>query len=130
MKEKELVEIIKDHLKGRDDLLKSKYDSNGLKGHCYVASEVFFHLTGGYDKYNVHRVNHEGYTHWFLEEKDTEEIIDITKEQFEEKPTYEESTKTGFLTKNPSNRSKKVIKELLHDRKIPNNIVNKNKLDL
>lgn len=114
--DKKLADNIKRILKNRQDLLKEQYREKNrkhpLEGHCYVASEVYFHIKGGYDQgYQVYRVNHRGDTHWFLK-NESDEVIDLTAEQFDEPIPYEQATKTGFLTKEPSKRAKQVIKEL------------------
>lgn len=103
-------ESIQDFLWNNEDLVKDSYKgSHPLSGHCYVASESFFHVLGGYDNWDVYRVKHEGVTHWFLKDKESEEIVDLTKEQFESEPPYDRATKTGFLTEDPSKRAEKVI---------------------
>lgn len=100
-------------LSGNDSLRKSEYKgATGLTGHCYVASESIFHLTGGYGRWYVCRLSHEGETHWFLEDKQTGEIVDPTVDQFNTDPDYAERTRTGFMTKEPSNRAEAVIKEV------------------
>lgn len=77
-------------------------------GMCYVASEALFHLTGGYDKWEVWRWRDVGmvYAHWYLRDRETGEWVDMTASQFGFEVPYAEGTKTGFLTKEPSKRTK------------------------
>lgn len=109
-----LGKVIRHILKDRKDLIKEDYrDGNHpMWGHCYVASEIYFHLKGGYDAgYEVHRVNtNEDNVHWFLVKEG--ELIDITADQFDEPIPYHNSTRCGFLTKQPSKRAKEVIDEV------------------
>lgn len=108
----DLASEIRDYLSGRDDLLKDDYGDHPLAGHCYVASEAYFHLTGGYDRWYVCRVSHEGTTHWFLEDRETGEIVDLTAEQFSTPVPYDERTRTGFMTTDPSERTQTVLDAL------------------
>lgn len=128
--EQELIARIRDHLWGRDDLLKDPDDlwplDHELAGHCYVASEAFFHLTGGYDRWQVERtvvtVPEPGptggeveYTHWYLRNRDSGEVADLTYDQFvtythgDVEIPYDEGTATGFMTDDPSKRAQRVI---------------------
>jgi len=63
------------------DLLKPEYrDSpHPMAGHCYVASEALYHMTGRRMKPCV--IRHEGSTHWFL--RDGDRVVDLTADQFE-----------------------------------------------
>lgn len=93
------------------DLLKPEYrgSDNPMRGHCYVASEAYWHLSGKVGK--PMRIRHEGSSHWFIKEGDT--IIDITASQFETPVPYENGIGCGFLTKNPSKRAQTVIDRVL-----------------
>lgn len=94
------------------DLLKKGYEgSHPLSGHCYVASEAYYHLSG--EKLTPHTVKHEGVTHWYLIDKNGE-IIDLTKEQFETSPDYTKGRGRGFLTKRPSKRAL-ILMERIND---------------
>lgn len=105
----EYYEEIRDYLKNHPELRKQEYSSHHpLSGHCYVASESYFHLNGGYSEFDVYRIKHEGDIHWFLK-NNKGEIIDLTDEQFDTEVPYEKATKTGFLTKEPSKRAETVI---------------------
>lgn len=115
------VELVQDYLRGNDRLRSDEFDgADGLTGHCYVASEALFHLTGGYDQWYVCRLtvdttHHERdvparVTHWFLEDRETGEIVDPTVEQFDFTPEYECRTRTGFMTSEPSERAETVVR--------------------
>lgn len=96
------------------DLLKPQFRKNApnnLWGHCYVASEVFYHL---YDnKYRPMRIKVGDINHWFLKNEDTEEVVDITAKQFDFDLDYSKSVRASFLTKEPSKRAKELIKRVL-----------------
>lgn len=101
-----------------DDLLKPKYlkqkKRNKYFGHCYVATETLYHLLDENDK-KIYRpailkINND--THWFLENKVTGEIIDPTKNQFDFKLNYKNSTNKFFLTKTPSKRALTLINRI------------------
>jgi hypothetical protein len=104
------------------DLLRGRYKinrSNPLAGHCYVASEVAFHILGGKASgWKAMRLNHQsfpelanGETHWFIQNNNGD-IIDPTAKQFSGTIPYHKATGTGFLTKEPSARANKVLKEM------------------
>lgn len=82
---------------------------NPLAGHCYVASEVLYHLMGGKNAGLIPQfIRHEGQPHWFLKGK-SGIIIDFTAEQFSTPVPYAESRGCGFLTKEPSGRARIVL---------------------
>ena len=86
------------------DLLKPGYGgSHRVAGHCYVASEALWHLTG--KKLHPTRARDEqGVVHWWLEDDDGN-IFDVTADQYLEagsKPPWEDGQRKGFLTKEPS----------------------------
>ena len=128
MKRDALKQAIRSFVGGNTDLLKNPdrlYPlSHSLAGHCYVASEAYFHLTGGYDEWQVERVTVEvpeplggtaEFTHWYLRDRETGQITDLTAEQFTEyergsvEIPYDEGTATGFMTSEPSERAQEVI---------------------
>ena len=103
------------------DLLKKEYrelnDSNPFFGHCYVATESLYHLLGsekdnykpccGRDDNNI--------VHWWLQHKTTNEIFDVTSEQYHSVgkfAPYEKGRGTGFLTKFPSKRTTILIERI------------------
>lgn len=98
-----------------DELRNKKYQEsdNKMKGHCYVASEVFYHLMGGSNSgYIPQVIKIDGDTHWFLKNKKTGEIVDITHDQFKHKIPYNLAKGIGFLTKEPSKRAQEVINRI------------------
>ena len=92
------------------DLLLDKYiGKHPLSGYCYVASEAYYHLSGGkaagLKPYSV-RISKD-IVHWFIK-NDKDEIIDLTAEQFDYfdfKIPYQDARARGFLTKYPSKRA-------------------------
>lgn len=95
------------------DLLKKQYRvlaRNKFTGHCYVASEALFHMLGGRDSdYVPETVKHERSQHWYLRNKKTRRVIDLTKRQFVEPVPYEKGRGCGFLTRQPSKRAQILI---------------------
>ncbi len=97
-----------------DELRAPRYRGhpNRLRGHCYVASEALYHLLGGRGAgYKPMSVAHEGDSHWFLLAPNGE-IVDLTAAQFESPVPYEKARGRGFLTKDPSQRARKVIQRV------------------
>lgn len=102
-----------------DDLLLSKYKKlksnqkiDKTFGHCYVASEVAYHLLGGKEEgWMPYFLNHLGYHHWFLKHK-SGAILDLTSDQFKSPLDYNKAIGKGFLTKAPSKRAKQLIKKI------------------
>ena len=88
------------------------------RGNCYVTCEALYHLMGGKAAgLKPMTVKHEGDTHWFLVMTRTGNafpvIIDPTVKQFKTFPNYLKARGRGFLTKEPSKRAKKLMKEML-----------------
>lgn len=115
MFDKELYRGIRSILRKRQDLKKPRYrdGESPMTGHCYVASEAYYHSVVDEvpsNKIDVYHVSHEGTTHWFLESDG--EVIDLTKEQFDETPPYDEATCGFFMTSEPSERAREVLDEL------------------
>jgi hypothetical protein len=103
---KDIFVKIKKHLS--DDLLHKNFS-----GHCYVASEAAYHLLGGISSdWKPMQMRHEGVSHWFLKNKKTGKVLDLTSEQFENAPNYSLAKGKGFLTKTPSKRAQKLIKKI------------------
>lgn len=84
-----------------------------MKGHCYVASEAFYHLTTKPNVWKPGTLFHENEIHWVLKNKQTGKILDITVKQFKDKPDYSKFRGRGFLTKAPSKRTVKLITKIL-----------------
>ena len=97
-----------------DDLLKKEYliipNKNIFTGHCYVASECYYHLSE--EDLHVYQIHHEGSSHWFLKNTKTSKVIDITAKQFKTKVPYEKAKRRFFLTNEPSKRAKILIKRV------------------
>jgi len=66
-------------------------------------------------KPNTLKIN--GITHWFLKNKETGKIIDITRKQFTHKIEYSNSRGCGFLVKKPSKRTRILICRVLYINK-------------
>lgn len=109
------------------DLLKgiwNKQFDNPMAGHCYAATEALFWLLGGPDSdWKPYVLSHktfpdrlaEGETHWFLKNKNTGEILDPTKEQFEDTPIpYDNGISNGMMNypKGGSKRAREIIKRI------------------
>ena len=96
-----------------DDLLKKEYlnspNKNKFTGHCYVASECYYHLSN--EKLKPYYVKHENSTHWFLR-NERDEIIDLTAKQFNTSVPYSKGKRAAFLTNYPSKRCKVLIKRI------------------
>lgn len=105
--------------------------SHPLAGHCYVATEAFYLLTGGDEKWQIERVFVEveveepgplegvsEFTHWFLRDKQTGSVVDLTSEQFTEyqhcevKIPYENGTVTHLKKPSPSKRTQKLLDKI------------------
>lgn len=97
------------------DLLRPQYQNLRAcpyTGHCYVASEVLYHLYGKQNGYTPACMAHENTMHWFLRNKQTGQILDITVEQFQSVPNYKQARGCGFLTREPSKRAQEVMRRI------------------
>jgi hypothetical protein len=96
------------------DLLKEPYRSQVLAGapestgHCYVASEAYYHATGRADGFIPRHIAHEGSMHWFLGHPDGR-LVDLTADQFLTAVPYAAGVGGGFLTRDPSKRAQIVL---------------------
>ena len=101
-----------------DDLLKKEYlnypNKNKFTGHCYVASETYYHLSK--EKLKVFHIRHENSVHWFLKDS-LDKIIDITYKQFITPVNYDKAKRGFFLTKKPSKRCQKLINKIINDKR-------------
>lgn len=68
---------------------------NPTYGYCYIVSEAIFHYTNG--NYTPQCINFGQGTHWYLKDKDTNEIIDFTDEQFNFHIDYTKGKWCGFM---------------------------------
>lgn len=94
------------------DLLKGDWGSHPHAGHCYVASEALFHLTGKVMK-PCRATDERGISHWWLETNG--EIIDVTARQYTDlglTPPYSRGKGSGFLTREPSKRARTLMERL------------------
>lgn len=99
-----------------DDLLTPRYrrhkKTNNVPdtfGHCYVASEAAYYLLGGKEEgWKPMHMTHLGASHWFLKHE-SGYILDLTYNQFKSPLDYSKARGTGFLTKEPSKRAKKLL---------------------
>jgi hypothetical protein len=91
-----------------DELRRPRYRGsiNPVAGHCYVASEVEYHLRGGKPMF----IRHEGEPHWFILRDDR--VIDHTSSQFQTPVPYEKGIGKGFLTVLPSKRARIVMERM------------------
>ena len=107
------IKVIQQNLS--PDLLSKNFEydeNNPLKGHCYVASEVLYHvLKDMAPNLRIFRGKDEnGINHWWLKNGDV--IIDPTADQYFLEgnfPPYNKGIACGFLTKEPSKRAKILI---------------------
>ena len=100
------------------ELLREPYRSrvaagaHPLTGHCYVASEVYFHLCGGKAAgLTPMCMQHEGGPHWWIRTADGVDV-DPTAAQFSSPVPYELGKGKGFLTREPSRRARIVMGRL------------------
>lgn len=108
-----LIELIKKSLS--IDLLKPNWREKAKNqhhtfGHCYVASEVLYHLLGGKKSaFRPYCGKDENGTHWWLVNTFNGDKLDVTEEQYTSKgkqPPYESGKRSAFLTSEPSKRAK------------------------
>ena len=97
---------------------------NVKRGNCYVATEALYHILGGKSgAWKPKRMKIGSETHWFLEHKFWRIRIDASRLQFTakqrkkleamfEEGSYDKAVGSGFLTKRPSKRARKLIKQL------------------
>ena len=105
------------------ELLKKQYrtanETNPLFGHCYVATEVLYHLMGSQEVKPCCGKDEQGIVHWWLQYKKSGKRIDVTSDQYTSvgnTPSYAVGKGCGFLTKLPSKRTQTVIDRVLgHD---------------
>lgn len=88
------------------------------RGNCYAASEALYHILGGKRagwkpmRFPLFGKDERIDTHWFLMHE-SGVILDPSVRQFGNwVPDYTEARGSGFLTKKPSKRARKLMKEL------------------
>jgi hypothetical protein len=110
-RERNPTEAIKEALIQSNDLRRKpwKNSENKLAGHCYIASEILYHLLGGKNsgwKPMFMRVYNT--PHWYLQHE-SGKIIDLTDSQFDGKLDRTNAVGKGFLTKHLSKRATKLL---------------------
>ena len=104
-----IVSLLHPGLLPKDPYWRRANRRNPLAGHCYVASESLFWLSGGRRSGLVPQVMRVGgRTHWFLKDR-AGRIIDPTASQFKRTPSYRKARGCGFLTARPSRRAQEII---------------------
>lgn len=84
-----------------NDLRDKEYQDpkNPMKGHCYAASEALWYALGGKNsRWKAVRAVVGGGPHWWLQHKDTGDIVDITAGQFSHPVDYASGVGKGFNT--------------------------------
>jgi hypothetical protein len=117
MEWEDIFDLVLDNLS--NDLLtkewqrsKKLHPTNETFGHCYVVSETLYHMLGGKQEgWTPQRVRMQGATHWFLKHQ-SGAILDLTASQFDMPVPYQLARGSGFLTKQPSKRSLKLLKRI------------------
>lgn len=113
---------IRDFLRNNDSMLKGEretYVDHPLGGHCYVASEAYYHLLNDREAWRPESIAvewdkngiHGSMTHWFLRH-DSGKVVDLTAEQFDVLPVtpmYEGGVGRGFVPPSPSNRAQETM---------------------
>lgn len=99
-----------------DDLRRKpwKGSPNVFAGHCYVASEVLYHMGGEEMGLRPAFIRHEGQPHWFLMMPNSSCLLDVTVAQFKTNPDYTKARGKGFLTKAPSKRACVLMQRVSH----------------
>jgi hypothetical protein len=101
----------------RDYLLNERWraekadNSDCTFGHCYIAAEALWHLTGKVHNSYVATTFVDGQkeTHWYLM-TEKGDILDPTARQYQpDNPPYGVGRKCGFLTNFPSKRAQEII---------------------
>lgn len=85
------------------------------RGNCYVATEALYHILGGvHSPWRPQVMRFKGNTHWFLKHKETCQVLDPSRLQFEgeEQPDYSQGRGCGFLTRQPSKRARSLIRQM------------------
>lgn len=97
-----------------DELRRAPYagDPNPMRGHCYVATEAYYHATGGKHVGNaIYQMNHEDAPHWWMRDPNGD-IVDLTSDQFDTPVPYDAGKRRGFLTRAPSKRAREVLRRV------------------
>jgi hypothetical protein len=74
-----------------------EHSCDPMTGHCFNATNTFWHLTGGNDgPYKPMQLRHEGASHWFLVDTRNGEVVDLTASQFKKAPDYSKGVGKGM----------------------------------
>lgn len=107
-----LATSVIENLKNEDRQSKYRGRENPLAGHCYVASEVLYHLLGGkLSGWKPCSIRVGNVVHWYLEHSKYG-ILDATAGQFHGPIDYRAGRSRGFLTRAPSKRSRVVMERM------------------
>jgi hypothetical protein len=102
----------------QERLLKDEHSggTSVASGHCYVASQVLYHLAGGRASgLKPCGTKHEGAQHWWLQDA-SGQVIDLTSAQFKAPVPYHLGRGRGFLTGDrPDRRARAVLRRVLRD---------------
>jgi hypothetical protein len=83
------------------------------RGNCYVTSEALYHLLDGKRAgWIPQRMHMDGDTHWFLRHR-SGIIVDATASQFDKELDYSRGRGSGFLTRKPSKRARRLMEVLV-----------------
>jgi len=113
---------IRDYLWNNDAMLRGSYKDylqHPLGGHCYIATESYYHTLQNPEAWTPQclnvtwrtDLNRKEISHWYLQH-DNGTIVDLTADQFDAapvRPDYSEGTGKGFLTAQPSNRTQHIL---------------------
>lgn len=87
---------------------------DAMTGHCFVATNAFWHATGGLaGKYTPRQVRVEGESHWFLVD-DQGRVVDLTASQFSTPVPYAQGRRVGMRARpggdvRPTERAQAVL---------------------
>lgn len=112
--------LIRNELWHNDELLKTSVrkekpdDAPPLWGHCYVASEAYYHVKKDKRDLTPMTIDMDGTTHWYLRDNETGKYIDLTESQFDEPVPHEEGRGRGFPVpgEEPSNRTMELFEDM------------------
>lgn len=99
-----LARAVREVLFASPDLLKPEYrgSANPAYGHCYVATQAYYYLTGGQASEWAPQVLNLGHvTHWF-NRNGSGRVKDLTGEQFPNDVPYELGRGCGFSHRDQS----------------------------
>ena len=110
-----IIRNLSDDFLSKEWLARKKSEPSCHKtfGHCYLATEVAYHLLGGKKQgWKPMYLKCEDGSHWFLKHS-TGRIFDVTSGQFEgEEILYQNAIGKGFLTREPSQRAQKLMAKI------------------